>query len=321
MNDNLIERYVHEVGVHLPKRNRADVQLELRSSLQDALAARGLDANKAEDAAGVAALLREFGHPEEFAARYAGEQHLIGPAAFPAFKLSYSIAAIVISAIFALGLVIQLSREGFDAVALAGFLGNYAETMLLNFGIVAFVFYLLEGFKVIKPAKPDTNWDPGKLPAVKDPDRINRTELLVGMFFTLVALLVFNFAPEWIGVIGWHDGGFGVVPVLTDAFLAYVPWLSGLWLGELAIKALLYRRGRWTRGLRLAEFGLSLASVAVLYIIVQNVAIVQIGIIDAIVKLAVGIALVVAVIEAAGQLYRLLTRYRQPSNSLLMERK
>jgi hypothetical protein len=51
------------------------------------------------------------------------------------------------------------------------------------------------------------------------------------------------------------------------------------------------------------------------------VAIVQIGIIDAIVKLAVGIALVVAVIEAAGQLYRLLTRYRQPSNSLLMERK
>jgi hypothetical protein len=154
---------------------------------------------------------------------------------------------------------------------------------------------------------------------VKDPDRINRTELLVGMFFTLAALLVFNFAPEWIGVIGWHDGGFGVVPVLTDAFLAYVPWLSGLWLGELAIKALLYRRGRWTRGLRLAEFGLSLASVAVLYIIVQNVAIVQIGIIDAIVKLAVGIALVVAVIEAAGQLYRLLTRYRQPSDALLRE--
>src|SRR5690606_15085634 len=43
MNENLIERYVHEVGAHLPKRNRADVQLELRSSLEDALAAAGLD--------------------------------------------------------------------------------------------------------------------------------------------------------------------------------------------------------------------------------------------------------------------------------------
>lgn len=321
MNDNLIERYVHEVGVHLPKRNRADVQLELRSSLQDALAARGLDANKAEDAAGVAALLGEFGHPEEFAARYAGEQHLIGPALYPAFKLSYSIAAIVITAIFALGLVIQLSRDDFDAVALAGFLGNYAETMLLNFGIVAFVFYLLEGFKVIKPAKPDTNWDPGKLPAVKDPDRINKTEVLVGMVFTAAALFVFNVAPEWIGIVGWHDDGFGVVPVLADSFLAYVPWLSALWVAEIGLKSLLYRAGRWTRGLRVAEFGLSLASLFVLYTIVQNAVIAKVSIIDAVVKFAVWIAVIVTVVETAGQLYRLLTGGRKPDSLPVVEGK
>ena len=308
--DTLIDRYVHEVGAHLPRRNRSDVQLELRSSLQDALTERGLDAGKAEDQDGVAALLREFGHPEEFAARYHPEQHLVGPVAFPAFRLSYGIAAVVVSILFLIGLVLRVNRGEFSLEWWGSFMGNYVETMLLNLGIVAFVFYLLEGLNVIKPSKPTANWDPHKLPGIKDADRISRTEVLVGIFFTIAALLVFNFMPHWIGIVGWHDDGFGVVPVLAESFLAYVPWLSALWLGELALKSVLYRAGRWTRGLRLGEFALTLASLYVLYTILQNAVIVTIGIVDSLVKFAMWIALAVMVIELAKQLYMLLRGQR-----------
>lgn len=38
MNANeMIERYVHEVGRHLPRKNREDIQMELHSLLQDTL--------------------------------------------------------------------------------------------------------------------------------------------------------------------------------------------------------------------------------------------------------------------------------------------
>jgi len=315
MTDTLIDRYVHEVGVHLPAKTRADVALELRSTLQDALAERGLDAADPQHAEGVAALLREFGEPEHFAARYHPERYLISPAAFPAFRLSYGIAAIVVTIVHLIGLALQLNRGGFSFEWWGSFMANYVDNMLLNLGVVTFVFYLLEGFKVIKPAKADPAWDPHKLPAIKDPDRINRTEELVGIFFTIAALLVFNFAPHWIGVMGWSDDGFNVVPVLAESFLAYVPWLTALWLAELALKAVLYRSGHWTRALRVGEFVLSLASLFVLYTIIQNAQIVNIAIIDSLVKFGISIALVVMVIEAAKQLFVLL-RGEQPALSL-----
>ena len=37
---DLIDRYVHEVGRYLPRKNRADIQAELRSLLIDTLEAR-----------------------------------------------------------------------------------------------------------------------------------------------------------------------------------------------------------------------------------------------------------------------------------------
>ncbi|MBX3047301.1 MAG: hypothetical protein KF698_09920 [Anaerolineales bacterium] len=315
MTDTLIDRYIHEVGVHLPAKTRADVQLELRSTLHDAMAERGLDPGQPEDADGIAALLGEFGEPEHFAARYHPERYLISPAAFPAFRLSYGIAAVVVTIVHLIGLVLQINRGGLSLEWWGSFMANYVDNMLLNFGVVAFVFYLLEGFKVIKPSKADPAWDPRKLPAIKDPDRVNRTEELVGIIFTIAALLVFNFAPHWIGIISWDDGGARVFPVLAESFLAYVPWLTALWLGELALKALVYRARRWSRVLRLGEFVLQIASIFVLYTIIQNAEIVNIAVVDNLVKFGLSVAVAIMVLEAAKQLFVLL-RGEQPALSL-----
>jgi len=67
----LIDRYVHEIGQLLPGRMRADVQAELRSLLTESLEDRARAAGRAPDAELVKTVLREFGSPQEAAARYA----------------------------------------------------------------------------------------------------------------------------------------------------------------------------------------------------------------------------------------------------------
>ncbi len=57
---SLIDRYVYEVGRHLPRNNRSDIQAELRSSLIDALEDRaGHEPTEDE----IVELLKEFGPP------------------------------------------------------------------------------------------------------------------------------------------------------------------------------------------------------------------------------------------------------------------
>jgi hypothetical protein len=58
-----VERYIETAGRGLA----AATQAELRAALMQSLHERGLDANKAEDQAGVLAALSEFGRPEQIA--------------------------------------------------------------------------------------------------------------------------------------------------------------------------------------------------------------------------------------------------------------
>jgi hypothetical protein len=44
--NDMLERYVHEVGRHLPNKLRADVSLEIKSALEDILDERGVDSEK-----------------------------------------------------------------------------------------------------------------------------------------------------------------------------------------------------------------------------------------------------------------------------------
>ncbi|GAF71800.1 unnamed protein product, partial [marine sediment metagenome] len=91
---SLIDRYVYEVGRHLPRKNRSDIQVELRSSLIDALEDRaGREPTEAE----IVELLKEFGPPKVVAASYYPEgQYLIGPPLYPLFRL---LAGIVLAAV------------------------------------------------------------------------------------------------------------------------------------------------------------------------------------------------------------------------------
>ena len=60
---NLIDKYIAEVGKHLPRKNRADIEAEIRSTLEDMLDERKQAKDEAEETM-VVELLKEFGPPQ-----------------------------------------------------------------------------------------------------------------------------------------------------------------------------------------------------------------------------------------------------------------
>lgn len=66
----LVETYIDDVALRLPRKLRNDVGLELRTLLIDQLEAAAAAAGRAPDHEMAAALLRDFGRPDEVADRY-----------------------------------------------------------------------------------------------------------------------------------------------------------------------------------------------------------------------------------------------------------
>ena len=81
---DLVERYVHQVGRYLPPNERAEIEAELRSQIQDQLEDRYAGSPSPED---VASVLAEFGHPYKLAISYSNEKYLVGPTLYPYMML------------------------------------------------------------------------------------------------------------------------------------------------------------------------------------------------------------------------------------------
>src|SRR5574339_1253788 len=93
---NLIDKYIAEAGKHLPRRNRADIEAEIRSTLEDMLEERKQGDSPADEAT-VMDLLKEYGSPREVAAKYKTHQYLIGPRLFPIFETVIKIVLAVVA--------------------------------------------------------------------------------------------------------------------------------------------------------------------------------------------------------------------------------
>ncbi len=100
----LLDRYVIEVGKHLPRKNRVDIEREIRSSLEDMLEDRSKESGQPVDDALILDLLRGYGAPETVAATYLPERYLIGPRLYPFFSM-------VVKIVWAAG-VLRQAQDG-----------------------------------------------------------------------------------------------------------------------------------------------------------------------------------------------------------------
>jgi HAAS len=121
---NLIDKYIVEVGKYLPRQNRADIEAEIRSTLEDMLDERKPAEGPADEAT-VMKLLKEYGSPRQVAATYKTHQYLIGPRMFPTFEMVLRIAFAVVAGASLIGLAAGVAKTGLAGPAFASTLGDW----------------------------------------------------------------------------------------------------------------------------------------------------------------------------------------------------
>lgn len=265
----IIDSYVADVVRYLPRRQRADVALELRSLLDEELAGRSADAGRAADSALVMDLLTSFGAPRDVADRYrpAGFT-IIRPSDAPRFTWialgGIGLIWLVTFPAIMLG-VIPVTGWEYGADTWWGRL----TVWWLGPGLGALwwpgavIVYTLIGALVERRRETRPNgWMPTP-PRVVDRDRINRPATVFAIAAGVVGATVVIALP-WLA--SWAPG----LPepviealALDPAFLQWrAAWVVPLWAADLILYVVVLIAGRWTvRTLRVrGVLGLAMAA-------------------------------------------------------------
>jgi len=273
---NLIERYVSEIGKKLPRKSRTDIETEIRSTLEDMLEERSAQAGRPADDEMVKELLRQYGAPAKVAATYRPEQYLIGPKLFPFFWMVLQIVGAVLVAVTIIGTGIKIGVDGLNPQATLALVGTHALQLIAGlisaFGNIVLIFAILERVLPKSQYENELNadWDPAELAEDPDPDEIQIWEPIAAIVFTLLALAVFNFYPQALGLAYSADNLTIFVPALSEAFFRMLPWMNLTWLLGIGLNLWLLRSGRWTSMTHWFEIGLKAAGVAIAIILLQG---------------------------------------------------
>ena len=261
MNANeVIESYVAEVALQLPRKQRNDVAFELRALLHEELAAKAEAAGREADAAMATELVRGFGRPGDVAARYLPTLTVIDPADGPKF-LRATVVGLVL--IWCLGFWQQVLQPVAAGTELLSALGHWwGATVLVSPwwpGVLALGFGLSAWSRRRRQATAD--WKP------KAADRIQGSRAGLGLAVVGILCGVYVLLdPRW--VLDFFFAG-RAAPAAYEA-LTYTatfrerlaPWMVLLLLLNVPIFLAVLVKGRWTAGLRHLQQGLSLITCA-----------------------------------------------------------
>lgn len=261
MNANdVIEAYVAEVAVRLPRKQRNDVAFELRALLNEELQGKADAAGRGADAAMAAELVEAFGRPAEVAARYRPTLTIIDPADGPTFLRA---TVIGLAIIWSLGLVEAMRIASESDLALLSALGQWwTGTVVASLwwpGLLVVGFAVAAWSRRRPPQRPE--WKP------RAADRIGggRASLALGLVGILGGLYLLV-DPHWILDYFWSGRAAAAAyesltytdtfrgrqgPVLLALLTLYLPLLGSVLV-----------QGRWTALTRRLEHWLSLAILA-----------------------------------------------------------
>ncbi len=239
----VIETYIDDTVRLLPRRQRDDVASELRSLLNEEMHARAQESGRPADESLALELVRNYGHPNEVAARYQAPWAIIDPADSTSF---------VRAAIIGAGALALLGAMSMRLPSLRGTGDN-----LVKIGILAWLGLLVVAFGA-------KNWIRRHWPATvrwehRDRDRANRVAAAVVVPIATFFVVLYG-APGW--VLDRISGG-----RLDTSWAAYtadfqrlrLPCFIGLMVGLLALLSFVAIEGRWRRVTRRINIGLNMA--------------------------------------------------------------
>jgi len=259
---NLIDRYIAEVGRHLPEKNRSDIEAEIRSMLEDMLEENGYQAKSADEKV-IVETLEQLGDPKLLAAQYAPSQrYLIGPGWYEVYLQTLQRVLYIVLPIFAaVTFILTLADSPLD------FANAFGEAIGGAFGVglqilfwITIVFVFLERSDEV-PYQVQTGskaWTVAQLPKMPHKRQISIGEALTDIVMDLFVFL-------WIALPlfqNWLQGDANPVPFLN-------PGLWNLWFPIFFVLMTLnlihdvfkLKIGNWTPTLTAANVILCLASI------------------------------------------------------------
>ncbi|PGK78580.1 HAAS signaling domain-containing protein [Bacillus thuringiensis] len=278
---NLIDLYIQEVAKRLPEKNREDITLELRSTIEDMLP----DNYNEED---VKSVLEKLGSPVSLANGYLDRpMHLIGPRYFDVYttllKMIIPIAAVIalISMVAEnfigysgdqaiLNVILQLIGKG---------IGEIFEVGLHVFFWLTLVFVILERTDKDKGIEPLTTslkkWTPDDLKNISyipKKKAISKFEVFAGLMWTAVWATLYFYANHLVGVYNGTANGLKFVsPTFNqDVLLQYWPIVVIMIVFEICISLYKLVQGQWTQRLAIGNAILQVAGTIVFIVIVVN---------------------------------------------------
>ncbi|WP_282139637.1 hypothetical protein [Cytobacillus oceanisediminis] len=278
---DLIEVYIQEVTRRLPEKSRADIALELQSTIGDMLPD---DYNEKD----VKDVLSKLGSPAALAAGYRDQpMHLIGPRYFDVYvsllKMILPIAAAIALISIAAEFIFDFNRDDTIINAVLGFMG-YGIWRLIEVAVQVF-FWLTIVFAVIErmdkgkeqhPLSPSLKpWTPEDLKSITyipKKKAISKFEVFGSLMWTAIWATLYFYADRLMGV--YRGGGegleFQIAAVNQEVLLGYWPIVVVIIALEVGLALYKLIIGQWTKRMAIFNTVLELFATIVFIFILLN---------------------------------------------------
>ena len=307
-HDQLIEAYVLDITRRLPRRMRNDVAFELRALLGEGLRDRAADAGRLPDEAMALDLVREFGRPDDVAARYHPPGESIIPAAYTSgFAWTTAIGvAVQWSVSLPLAPSGQLAPAAPESARFAAWWLSYGLGAFWWPGFLVSMMLVAAWVRRTWPPK-SSDWTPR---AKIDRDHINRPAMMLGLGLALCGIVIWVFVA-W--VVTTLDSPFSRALAFDPDFLATrAPAVLLLWAASIAMLVVLIVEGRWRDLTRRIDLGSRIAACLLLLWLALGGRIFINDAADDTAKLCLLLLAVMVACQLGLQIWRLRARIRPP---------
>lgn len=298
----MIAAYADDVARRLPAKQRNDVGFELRTLLEEQLRERAGDAGRLPDEAMALQMLREFGAPDEVAARYGGPGLVIVEPVYAGRFVKLAFGGLALQWLLTLPTVF-VAEDWLLALS----------RWWMSYGLGAFWW---PGFLVISAiiaAWARRRWPVVNTwrPKIVDRDLVNRslTAMGAGLLLTVVALMVV--LPAIIAS-AMPRAALPYFSFDQEFWTQRAPFILPLWAAHFVVLGFLIVRGRWTRNLRLAEVVINLLVCAVMIWWIAAGPIFATPTTDSTTKSIMGLVVAMIALDLGLKLRRWLGRVRPP---------
>lgn len=232
MNNELIERYLYDVVRRLPEKQREDIKEELKTLIEDMLLEKTAGEIPRDD--NIREVLTKLGEPRKLASKYRGEdEHLIGGAYYHQYLSLLKIIVPCVAFGLIVAQIVSSIVHAFSSDTVGNYLGNELGNILsIPFaliqvvGIITIIFAILER-RQVNVILSESQWSIEKLPMIPVKKAIiKKSDCIVSIVFSIIAAILFTYAPQLMGVWLPYEGDVISIPVFNlEIWTVIIPFV------------------------------------------------------------------------------------------------